>query len=97
MEYTLMLSYILYIWRAMDDAYMECQLQSIQYPNELTVHLIDISRYISDVFMLLYVQVPMMDGINKTIEFFRNELQRKTHSERNIWHPDSGAFHNQLD
>jgi len=30
----------------------------------------------------------MMVGINKTIEYFSHELQRKKHSERNIWHPD---------
>ena len=33
-------------------------------------------------------QVPMMVGINKTIEYFRNELKRIKHSERNIWHPE---------
>lgn len=33
-------------------------------------------------------RVPMMEGINRTIEYFKSELQRKRHSERNIWHPD---------
>lgn len=29
----------------------------------------------------------MINGINKTIEYFRNELNRKKHSERNLWQP----------
>ncbi|OWF39817.1 UDP-glucuronic acid decarboxylase 1-like [Mizuhopecten yessoensis] len=32
-------------------------------------------------------QVPMMTGIKKTIEYFRNELQRSRHSERNFHFP----------
>jgi hypothetical protein len=36
----------------------------------------------------LYVQVPMMEGLNKTIEYFALELRRKKHSERNSWMPD---------
>ena len=30
----------------------------------------------------------MWVGINKTIEYFRNEIGRKRHSERNVWIPD---------
>lgn len=37
-------------------------------------------------------QVAMMTGINKTIEYFRNELNRKRHSERNVWLPDYLKF-----
>ncbi|PVD19076.1 hypothetical protein C0Q70_21635 [Pomacea canaliculata] len=33
-------------------------------------------------------KVPMMVGINKTIEYFRNELRRSRHSERNFHAPD---------
>lgn len=33
-------------------------------------------------------KVPMMVGINRTIDYFRSELQRKKHSERNIWKPE---------
>ncbi|ELT98941.1 hypothetical protein CAPTEDRAFT_184488 [Capitella teleta] len=32
--------------------------------------------------------VPLMNGINKTIEYFAQELRRKKHSERNSWMPD---------
>lgn len=39
--------------------------------------------------MTLLIQIPMWNGINKTIEYFRSELQRKRHSERNVWIPDS--------
>lgn len=31
--------------------------------------------------------VPLKDGLQKTIEYFRKELQRSSHSERNIFHP----------
>jgi len=30
----------------------------------------------------------MMRGIKKTIEYFRTELSRRKHSERNIWKPE---------
>ena len=33
-------------------------------------------------------QVPLMLGINKTIEYFAQELKRKKHSERTSWVPD---------
>ncbi|XP_041379656.1 UDP-glucuronic acid decarboxylase 1-like [Gigantopelta aegis] len=33
-------------------------------------------------------EVPMMVGINRTIEYFRNELHRSRHSERNLHSPD---------
>jgi len=33
-------------------------------------------------------KVPMMIGINKTIEYFRSELDRKHHSQRNVWRPE---------
>lgn len=33
-------------------------------------------------------QVPMMEGIRKTIDYFRNELKRTRHSQRNIQLPD---------
>ncbi|KAK2145251.1 hypothetical protein LSH36_692g01011 [Paralvinella palmiformis] len=33
-------------------------------------------------------KVPMMFGINKTIEYFHQEINRKKHSERNIWLPE---------
>jgi UDP-glucuronate decarboxylase len=33
-------------------------------------------------------RVPMMVGINKTIDYFRSELQRRKHSERNVWRPE---------
>ena len=33
-------------------------------------------------------QVPMWTGINRTIEYFRNEISRRKHSERNVWLPD---------
>ncbi|ESO08022.1 hypothetical protein HELRODRAFT_75405, partial [Helobdella robusta] len=33
-------------------------------------------------------KVPLMVGINKTIEYFRSELRRSKHSERNIWKPE---------
>ena len=36
--------------------------------------------------------VPMMLGINKTIEYFDQELRRKKHSERNSWTPDYVAL-----
>ena len=29
-----------------------------------------------------------MVGINKTIEYFRSELKRQKHSERNTWKPE---------
>lgn len=32
--------------------------------------------------------VALKDGLLKTIEYFRKELQRSKHSERNIFHPD---------
>lgn len=32
--------------------------------------------------------VPLKDGLFKTIEYFRKELQRSSHSERNIFHPN---------
>ncbi|CAL8094802.1 unnamed protein product [Orchesella dallaii] len=31
--------------------------------------------------------VPLKDGLQKTIEYFRKELLRSSHSERNIFHP----------
>lgn len=31
--------------------------------------------------------VPLKVGLQKTIEYFRKELQRSSHSERNIFHP----------
>jgi len=34
-------------------------------------------------------KVSMMEGINKTVEYFRNELKRQRHSERNLWRPNS--------
>jgi len=37
---------------------------------------------------MLCPQVQMLVGINKTIEYFRSELQRRKHSERNIWQPE---------
>ena len=39
-------------------------------------------------FSFLFLQIPMKEGINKTIEYFRNELIRKKHSERNLWQPE---------
>ncbi|XP_022288368.1 UDP-glucuronic acid decarboxylase 1-like [Crassostrea virginica] len=33
-------------------------------------------------------QVPMMEGIRKTIDYFRNELKRTKHSERNLHEPN---------
>ncbi|XP_061167667.1 UDP-glucuronic acid decarboxylase 1-like [Saccostrea echinata] len=33
-------------------------------------------------------QVPMIEGIKKTIEYFRNELKRTRHSERNLHFPN---------
>lgn len=33
-------------------------------------------------------RVPMMVGLNKTVEYFRNELRRKKHSERNVFMPE---------
>ena len=30
----------------------------------------------------------MMVGLNKTVEYFRNELRRKKHSERNVFMPE---------
>ena len=33
-----------------------------------------------------------MFGINKTVEYFRTELQRKKHSERNLWVPSFDQY-----
>lgn len=46
----------------------------------------DISR--AKQFLGWLPKVPMMAGINKTISYFRNELSRQQHSERNVWSPD---------
>lgn len=46
----------------------------------------DISR--AKKFLVWQPKVPMMVGINKTIAYFRSELSRRQHSERNIWSPD---------
>lgn len=46
----------------------------------------DISR--AKQFIGWQPKVPMMVGINKTIAYFRSELSRRQHSERNIWSPD---------
>ncbi|XP_077293636.1 UDP-xylose synthase [Arctopsyche grandis] len=34
-------------------------------------------------------KVPLKDGLKKTIEYFKNELSRTSHSERNIYVPES--------
>lgn len=46
----------------------------------------DISR--AKKFIGWQPKVPMMVGINRTISYFRNELSRRHHGERNIWTPD---------
>lgn len=33
-------------------------------------------------------KVALLTGINRTIEYFRNELNRKQHNQRNLWKPD---------
>ncbi|XP_064638682.1 UDP-glucuronic acid decarboxylase 1-like [Lineus longissimus] len=35
-------------------------------------------------------KVPMMFGLNKTIDYFRSELRRSHHSQRNLWNPEDG-------
>ncbi|XP_059156875.1 UDP-glucuronic acid decarboxylase 1-like isoform X3 [Physella acuta] len=37
-------------------------------------------------------KVPLMVGLNKTIEYFQNELRRSRHSERNFHMPDTLQF-----
>lgn len=34
-------------------------------------------------------QVSMFSGLNKTVEYFRQELKRRHHSERNVWMPET--------
>lgn len=35
----------------------------------------------------MHLQVSLNEGLNKTIEYFRNELHVRRHSERNIYFP----------
>lgn len=37
--------------------------------------------------------VPLRVGLEKTIAYFRKELQRSSHSERNIFHPTQHNYH----
>ena len=39
-------------------------------------------------YVLFCLQVPMSVGINLTIEYFRNELLRSRHSQRNFHAPE---------
>jgi UDP-glucuronate decarboxylase len=36
--------------------------------------------------------VSLIEGLNKTIEYFRNELHVKNHSERNIYFPNEWLY-----
>ena len=38
--------------------------------------------------IISYFQISMMVGLNKTIAYFRNELKRHRHNERNIFLPE---------
>lgn len=38
---------------------------------------------------LIYFQVALKDGLEKTIEYFRRELERAHHSQRNVFVPQS--------
>ena len=40
--------------------------------------------------------VPLNIGLEKTIDYFRKELQRSSHSERNIIRPDENAYSYQV-
>ena len=34
------------------------------------------------------LQIGMLEGINRTVEYFRNELKRRRHDERNVFLPE---------
>ncbi|XP_053671819.1 UDP-glucuronic acid decarboxylase 1 [Anopheles nili] len=41
-------------------------------------------------------RVPLQDGLMKTIDYFRKELARSNHSQRNIFVPETTEFHSLL-
>ena len=67
----------------------DCQNVSRSCKDLFLLHpaYIDVMRLLAD-SCCFALKVPLLHGINRTIEFFRSELQRQKHSERNIWQPE---------